>query len=101
MKKLTSISTIFSTLSIVFKQTMMSMKWLFFIHSTEVSILNKVRKEGQLVWSCDNQSPGVTPSKALKVRKKDVSLAKPESIATTDIFLSGWRRNRRLAYSTR
>ena len=45
-------------------------------------------------------SPGVEPVTALKVRKKDDSVEKPDSAQIADIFSSGCRISNSLAYST-
>ena len=42
-------------------------------------------------------SLGVIPVKALNVRKNEVSLAKPDAIHTSEIFLSGLSRSNFLA----
>ena len=54
---------------------------------------NKKRKSTDNFRNCQSifsiHSFGVISVKALKVRKKDVSLLKPASIYTVEIFLSG------------
>ena len=49
---------------------------------------NRLTNDHSLVVFCLN-SLGVMPVKALKVRKKDPSVEKPDCIQTSDILMSG------------